>query len=47
VLSLTAGVSSPSKDCAQENQKAENDEDDGPDVVPEVDDVSACLQEQG
>ena len=47
VLSLAAGFavsSSPSEDCACDDEEAEDDYDEGPEDVPEVGDISAFLE---
>ena len=49
VLSLAAGFavsSSPSEDCACNDEEAEDDYDEGPKDIPEVADVSSCIQKQ-
>ena len=49
VLSLAAGFavsSSPSEECACDDEEAEDDYDEGPKDIPEVADVSSCFQKQ-
>lgn len=47
MLALTSrfGVSSATVECARNDEYAENYYDEGPDVWPEADYVSTCLEE--
>ena len=47
VLSVAAGFavsSAPSEECACDDKEAEDDYDEGPEDVPEVANVSSCIQ---
>jgi len=49
VFSVAAGFavsSSPSEECACDDEEAEDDYDEGPENVPEVADDSGCFQKQ-